>query len=192
MTPKKWQLLSKKDVSPDKWLPIETRTYKHPNGSVIDFSVTTLADVSMIVPVTKDKKVILVNQFKPGAGDVLLEFPAGRIEKHHKDFVELAQKELEEEVGIKVERENLTHFATLGGFVSKGAEKVYFYFAPNLEFNSEQCLDKTEDIEIVTLSFKEMDEYIYTGKIWAAQTIAGWELAKKHFPKTFIINMQEL
>lgn len=186
MTPKRWTLLTKRDASPNKWLPVEIRTYKLPNGTIIDdFSVTTLEDVSMIVPVTKDKKVILVNQFKPGADDVVLEFPAGRIESHHKDFIELAQKELEEEVGIKIEKNDLKYFGVLNGFVTKGTEKVHLYFVADVEFNSQQDLDENEDIEIVSLSFSEMDAYVFTGKIWAAQTIAAWELAKKHFPLVF-------
>lgn len=186
MTPKKWVLLSKRDASPNKWFPVEIRKYKLPDGRIVDdFSVTTLADVSMIVPITKDKKVVLVNQFKPGAGDVILEFPAGRIEPHHKNFTELAQNELEEEVGIKVKKEDLKHFATFNGFVTKGTGKVHIYFVRNVEFNSSQQLDKNEDIEVVTLTFTQMDEYIFNGKIWAAQTIAAWELAKKHFPKVF-------
>jgi len=147
--------------------------------------VTTIGDVSMVVPITKDKKVILVNQFKPGVDEVVLEFPAGRIEPHHKDFVELAQRELEEETGIKVELNKLRHFATLGGFVTKGSERVLFYLATDLEFNSKQHTDHGEEIEIIQLSFQEMDDYIFNGKIWTAQTIAGWELAKKHFPHEF-------
>src|SRR3989339_265348 len=180
MTPHKWKLLSKKDISPHKWFPIEMRTYSLPNGNILDdFSVTTLADVSMIVPVTKEKKVVLVNQYKPGVDEVVLEFPAGRMEPHHKDFLELAKHELEEEIGIKVKTNQLKHFATLSGFTTKGSERVWFYFAKDLEFNSKQNLDSNEEIEIVLLNFEEMDEYIYNGKIWTSQTIAGWMLAKK-------------
>lgn len=52
--------------------------------------------------------------------------------------------------------------------------------------NMEQHFDENEDIEVVKLKFTEMDNYILEGKIWAAQTIAGWELAKKHFPNYFV------
>ncbi len=186
MTPKKWQLLSKKDVSPHKWLPVEMRSYRHPSGKIIDdFSVVTLADVAMVVPITKDKKVVLVNQYKPGADSLTLEFPAGRWENNSLNFLSLAQHELEEEVGIRVEVSQLTYFATLNGFTTKGSEKVFFYFASDLEFNSNQHLDENEDIEVIQLSFQEMDSYIFDGKILSSQTIAGWELAKKHFPQVF-------
>jgi hypothetical protein len=101
MTLKKWQLLSSTDVSPSKWFPVEKRKYKHPNGQIIDdFTVTTLADVSMIVPITKDGKIVIVRQFKPGADEFTLEFPAGRREKDHTSFLATAHHELEEETGI--------------------------------------------------------------------------------------------
>lgn len=178
----KWKLLSKKDVSPHKWFPIEMRTYELPNGKIVDdFSVSTLPDVAMIVAITTDNKVVLVRQFKPGAGDLFLQFPAGRIEPHHKDMIEVAQHELEEEAGIHVEQKDLIYFAGLNGFSTKCTEKVNFYFVSGVTVNSTQRLDENELIEVVLLSLSEMEEYITSEKIWCAQTIAGWELAKKRF-----------
>ncbi len=188
MSPQKWQLISAKDVSPSKWFPVEERSYRLPDGRIIDdFTVTTLADVSMVVPITKDKKVVLVNQFKPGAGDVVLQFPAGRKEPKHKNFTETACHELEEEVGIRIPQSNLTYFARCNGFNTKATEVVYMYLANDLEFNARQKLDSTEDIEVVVLDFSTMDRFIFENKIWCSQTIAAWELAKKHFPDVFSI-----
>lgn len=180
MTPKKWTLLSKKDVSPHAWFPIEMRTYELPNGKIVDdFSVTTLADVAMIVPVTKDENIILVRQFKPGFSDVILEFPAGRSENNHKDIEETARHELEEEAGIVAD--SLEYFATIAPFVTKGTEKVFCYLAENVVFNSKQQLDENEDIEVVVVTFEELERLIASNEIQAAVTIAAWELAKKKF-----------
>jgi ADP-ribose pyrophosphatase len=182
MKPKKWKLLSKKDVSPSKWFPIEERIYELPNGKIVDdFTVSTLSDVSLIIPVTKDKKIILVNQYKPGVDEVILQFPGGRLEENHKNFDELAQHELEEEVGVKVELNQLTQFAKFSGFSTKASEIVYFYIAKDCEFNSKQHFDPTEEIEVITVTPKEMDRLVESNQIWCAQTVAGWELAKKKF-----------
>jgi ADP-ribose pyrophosphatase len=182
MAPKRWEIISRKDVSPHAWFPIEMRTYKLPDGRIIDdFSVTTIGDVSMVVPVTADHRVVLVNQFKPGLNEVALEFPAGRIEPGL-DFEKLALKELEEETGIKADKSQMKEFAVLGGFTTKGTEKVHFFLARDCEFNSHQKFDETEEIEVVTLTFPEMEAKIFSGQIYTTQTIAGWELAKKHFP----------
>lgn len=172
MTPQKWQLLSTKDISPHKWFPLEMRSYQLPNGKVVDdFTVTTLADVAMIVAVTKDGKLVMVRQFKPGFGDVIIEFPAGRIETAHSNLEETARHELEEETGILVEK--LEYFGTIAGFVTKGTEKVHCYFAKDVEFNSQQKLDDNEDIEVILLSPKELDELIDSNRIQAASIIAA-------------------
>lgn len=193
MPPTKWKLLSSKDVSPHKWFPIEMRSYELPNGKIVDdFSVTTIADVAMIVPVTKDGKIVLVRQFKPGFGDVIIEFPAGRIEKSHKDIEQTALHELEEETGIRAT--DTQYFATLAGFVTKATEKVSCFLARNVEFNSKQKLDLNEEIEVVTLTPKELDLMIENNEIQAAITVAAWELAKKKFPElaSIFINNDEM
>lgn len=177
---KKWTLLSTKDISPHAWFPLEMRTYKLPNGSIVDdFSVTTLSDVAMIVPITKDGKVVVVRQFKPGFGDVVIEFPAGRIEKYHKNIEETAKHELEEETGIRTE--NIEYFGVLAGFVTKATEKVHCYIARDVEFNSVQTLDVNEDIEVLTLTSEELDAMIDANEVVAAITIAAWRLAKSKF-----------
>ena len=187
MSLQKWKLLSKKDVSPSDWFPIEERVYQLPNGKIVDdFTVTTIADVAMIVPITKDNKVVLVNQYKPGVDSVMMQFPAGRTEKNHANMQETAQHELEEETGIKVELTALKQYGKLTGFSTKASEVVYLYLATSCEFNSEQNFDFTEDIETVLLSFDEMEQKIAHNTIWCAQTIAAWELAKKKFPKLLI------
>jgi 8-oxo-dGTP pyrophosphatase MutT (NUDIX family) len=185
-TPQPWQLLSKTDVSPSKWFPIENRTYKLPNGRIVDdFTVTTIADVSMIIPITKDKKVVMVNQFKPGLDSVMLQFPAGRIEPNHHDMTETAQHELEEETGIKVEKSQLKEFGFYGTFPTKASEKVFYFLVTECEFNSEQNFDENEDIEVLQLSFDEIDRMIDKREIWCIQSIGAWFLAKKKFPEIF-------
>ncbi len=180
----KWKLLSKKDASPDTWFPIEFRTYQLPNGKIVeDFSITTIPDVAMVVPVTKDEKIVLVRQYKPGVDEVILEFPAGRTEKHHQNMADTAQHELEEETGINVE--SVEYFATITPFVTKGTEKVFCYLAVDVEFNSKQKMDPNEEIEVVIVTYKELEQLIYSNELKAASTIAAWSLAKMKFAERF-------
>ncbi|MEI6327041.1 MAG: NUDIX hydrolase [Candidatus Roizmanbacteria bacterium] len=184
MSPQKWKLISKKDISPSPWFPLENRTYELPNGHIVDdFFVTTIADAVMIVPITKDKKVVLVNQYKPGLDEVVLEFPAGRLETNDTDRMTRAMHELEEETGISVARDALHPLAVLSAFPTKGSEKLHIYLTYDLEFNASQKLDVTEDIEVVTFTFAEFENAIATGKVWNAGTIAAWQLVKMKYPQ---------
>lgn len=184
MAIKKWDLISKKDASPNKWFPIEVRTYQLPNGEIVDdFTISTLNDVAMIVAVTPDEKIVFVKQFKPGYGDVILEFPAGRMESEHKDIAETAKLELEQETGIKVD--NLEYLGFFAGFVTKATEKVHCYFVDNAPFNSQQDLDKNEEIEVVTYSFQEVENLLKNNQVNAAITIAAWDLAKRKYGHKF-------
>jgi 8-oxo-dGTP pyrophosphatase MutT (NUDIX family) len=184
MKPQKWKLMSSKDVSPSKWFPIEERTYLLPNGTVVDdFTVTTLADVSMVIPITKDKHIVLINVYKPGVDAIVTQFPAGRLEKGETDFKALAQRELEEETGIHVELNQLMPLAKFAGFTTKASEFVYSFVGKDCEINSQQHLDATEEIEVIMMKPYELDDLINKDHILCAQTIAAWELAKRKFPE---------
>lgn len=186
MPPQKWKLIATTDVSPSKWFPIELRTYELPDGRVVDdFTVTTLADVAMVLPITTEKKVVMVNQFKPGIGEVLIQLPAGRIEQSHTSMSETAIHELEEEVGIKVSESQLKPLGKLHAFSTKATEVVHLFVAVDCEFNSQQQLDQNEEIEILTLTFDDVEAKITNGEIWDAEMIAAWDLAKRKFPEVF-------
>jgi 8-oxo-dGTP pyrophosphatase MutT (NUDIX family) len=181
-----WQLLSSKDVSPSKWFPIEARTYQLPNRAIVkDFTVSKLGNAAMVVPITTDKKVVLVQQFKPGAGKIVIQFPAGRIDQDQEDLSDTAVRELEEETGIKVRVEQLAQFGQMNVASTKSTEQVFFFLAENCEFNSQQHLDKNEEIEIITLTFDELDQKVLSGEISCVQTVAAWLLAKQKFPAKF-------
>jgi 8-oxo-dGTP pyrophosphatase MutT (NUDIX family) len=183
----KWKLLSRKDISPHRWFPLEMRSYELPSGQVVDdFSVTTLQDVSMIVPITRDKKIVLVRQYKPGVDDLVIEFPAGRMESTYRgDFAALAIHELEEETGIRVTRDRLQSFGVIAANTTKGTEKTHLYFVCDVQRNTAQKLDPNEEIEVLMVPPQELDQWIANGKVYAAQTIAAWTLAKYNFTELY-------
>lgn len=182
----KWKLLSSTDVSPSPWFPIENRTYQLPDGRIVDdFTVTTLADVAMIVPVTKDGRVIAVRQYKPGVDQITIEFPAGRMEKDHGDIEETAIHELEEETGIRVDQSQLQFLGVTAPFVTKATEKVYCYLVKDVEINSTQHFDTFEHIEVVYFSVDAFEKQLYETDPIPSVTVVAWELAKRKFPMIF-------
>jgi len=122
-----------------------------------------------IVPVTKDKKIILVKQFRKPVEEILLEIPAGKIESQE-DPYKCALRELEEETGFTTDRvEKLLEFYSTPGFSN---EVIHIYLAENLEIGNIN-LDEDENIEIIKLSIEEVLDKIQTGEIKDAKTIVG-------------------
>ncbi|MBF0515626.1 MAG: NUDIX hydrolase [Nitrospirae bacterium] len=111
-----------------------------------------------IVPVTKDRGVIVVKQFRPPVGKYVIEFPAGLNDKGE-TLTEVAQRELLEETGCRAGR--LIPIAT--GPLSSGAstEVLTVYAALDVVLYCGQALDPHEDIEIITLPLDNFYEHLY-------------------------------
>lgn len=176
---KPWQLLSTQDVSISEWLPVEARTYQKPDGGVVtDFTVVTVPNVSLIIPITEEQKIVMVRQFKPGAGTITLEFPAGRL-KPGQDYLQGAESELLEETGMRANR--LISLGETVTFPTKGSERVMNFIGVAAQLVSDQKLDEHEDIEVVYLSKEEVIQAIITGRINTAPSLTAWYLANlKH------------
>ena len=60
-----------------------------------------------IVPITKEGKLVMVKQFRYPSGKVLLEIPAGKIDKGETNPEETARRELKEETGLRGEMKEI-------------------------------------------------------------------------------------
>jgi ADP-ribose pyrophosphatase len=184
---KKWELLNTEDVSPSKYFPLEKRTYRRPDGVVIDdFYVTTLADSVHVIPITKDKKVVMIRMYKQGTDEFMIQFPAGRFEGKHMDLEDAAVKELEEEAGIKITKDQLIKMNDHGLMTTKATEVVRLFLVTGVEINSNQILDENEEIEVLVLTPEEVDQMILNGEIWCSPTIANWYLLKTQHPEVLM------
>jgi ADP-ribose diphosphatase len=97
--------------------------------------------------------VVLVRQHRVPAKRPLLELPAGTLEPGE-DPLESAQRELEEEVGLKGGRwRALGTYFTSPGFLD---EQMHLFLAEDLE-EGEQDLDDDEDVEIVRWPLEELE-----------------------------------
>jgi ADP-ribose pyrophosphatase len=181
---RKWNLINKTDISPSKYFPLEKRSYQTPKGNVVDdFYIGTLADAVHVIPITTDGKIVMIRMYKQGVDDIIIQFPAGRFENKHKDLMDVAIKELEEETGIKIERKQLIFVGKVAMGSTKYTEFEHFFTVNDVLFNSKQNLDANEEIEILILSPKDIDRLIIEGKIYCALTISGWYLFKSKFPE---------
>ncbi len=182
---KKWKTLAIEDVSPSKWFPIERHTVELPDGTVVDdYYISPIGDVVMVLPITRDNKFVLVKQYKHAIGEVVIELPAG-FQQKGKTLEETAVSELEEECGIKTAVSNLIFLGKVANNPTKTTHVTYCYLVRDVEFNSVQNLEITEEIGVLTVTPQEALTMINNGDIWVGDSIVTIMKTFLRFPEIF-------
>lgn len=185
MTLKKWKVLDKENVSPSKWFPIEKHKVRLPDGSVVDdYFVSPLGNVSMVLPITKNKEIYLVKQYKHGLGEIVIELPAG-FQQKGKTLQQSAIAELEEEIGAVVLEENLYSLGKIANVPTKIMNITYGFLAQEVELTSDQKLEVTENIEILKIKANKVLEMVKNEEIWVTDSVVFITRAYFQFPKLF-------
>lgn len=147
-------------------LDFTAEVYKHPGAVAI---AATLDDEHFFV----------VKQFRFGANQLTIEFPAGKLEKGEEIAV-CAIRELEEETGYHAN--NLVY---LGKFYSSPAfldEMLYIYYASDLTYIG-QNFDPDENLELLSLSLNELEDLCLNAPFNDAKTLAMLFMLKNYLAK---------
>ncbi len=140
-----------------------------PNGNVATRENVVRGNAAAIVPIDKEGKIIFVRQYRHASKSMMLEIPAGMIEKNE-DPMEAASRELEEEIGYRCS--NMFFINSVYMAIGICTEKVFFYIAENLEEGTLNP-DPDEIIEIERYSLSESLKMIFNGNIQDVKTMAG-------------------
>lgn len=173
---KSYEVINSKIVFKGNIIDVKVDTITLPNGETANREVVLRGDATAIVPIDKDGNVILVEQYRHPALDMVLEIPAGMLEEGE-DPKECAIRELEEETSLKAE--DVTYIVTMYPAIGFFTGKLYVYLATDLKpgkFN----LDPDEFITVHKIPLDEAIDMIYSGKIIDSKTITGL-LACKRF-----------
>jgi len=113
-------------------------------------------EVAVIVPQTKDKKLILLKQFRYGVYKNMWEFPAGTCDGKESPLI-CAKRELQEEThfAAKKFKKLLSFYPTPG----VSTELMHLYVATNL-IPKQGIPDEDEVIEVAYFSPKEISRMI--------------------------------
>lgn len=133
------------------------------------FEIVEHPGAAVIVPIDESGKIILVRQWRRAAEEILIELPAGMLEKEEEPIV-CAQRELQEETGFGAHK-----FTSLGGFYSAPGfcnEFLHLFLAEDL-YSAPLPPDENESIDLLLLSLEEILELIRQNQILDAKTVAG-------------------
>ena len=140
-----------------------------PDGSEARFEVVEHPDAVTIVPVDEFGSVVMVRQYRHALRRVLLELPAGKMERGEEPAA-AAQRELREETGLAAgELRPLGGFYAAPGFLT---EYLHLFLARELRPSPLEP-DPFEIVEVVRVPAAEARAMVASGEIRDAKTIAG-------------------
>lgn len=160
MSVEKWEEISREEIF-SKWgRSVNLVKFRLPNGKEMDFNLKKEGPYVCALALTKDKKVILAKQFRPGPKEVLMELPGGGVEKNETPE-QAIEREILEETGYKGKIQ----------FIGKSHDDAYLeldrscFVVTDCEKVSEIKGDDTEFIELVVLSLEEFRQLLRSGKM---------------------------
>jgi len=175
---KKWQKIKSEIVFNHKWFRLRQDTVVIPDGRIIDnYIVSERPDVVLIFPITSENGVIMVEQYKHAAEEIMLEFPGGFFNPSHENPEMAAQRELLEETGYTFEK--IKYLTTVIDNPTKDCYKTHFFITYNCKKIQEQDLDETEDIEVKIFPLDKVEGKILNHEIKATLSVALGLMALK-------------
>lgn len=161
-----WKQLSKNYVLYNKWIKVRKDHVLLPNGIEIDdFYVIERPKLIHVIAITKEGRFVLEKQYRYAIDRDCLEICAGIVEANETPL-EAAKRELLEETGYAGgEWESLGVYAV---DPSNMTEISYSFVARNVVKVANQHLERTEELETILLTKKEVKSALTEGKIVSA------------------------
>ncbi len=142
-------------------------------GKEHDFYIIETKDWVNVIPITEDRRVVMVRQYRHGSKGVTLEIPGGLLDDDDSPE-KAAARELLEETGYQAEE--MVEIGNINPNPAIFANHVYTYMARNPRKVGNPSPDQTEDLEVVLVPLAEIKELIRSGEIDHAIVIAAFFL----------------
>jgi ADP-ribose pyrophosphatase len=167
-----WQCVISKQNQSFRVFSVRTDTAISPKtGEEHDFYILETGDWINIIPITDDRRVVMVKQYRHGAREITLEIPGGMVEPGDTPE-ETASRELLEETGYQARE-----WIKIGSVNPNPAifgNRCHTFLARGLNRVRDPMPDLTEDIEVVLTPLSEIPKLIRSGEIDHAIIVAAF------------------
>lgn len=162
----KWKTINSKYIIQRPWATLRVDNLEMPNGNIKEeYYVLEYPTWVNMVALTEDNQVIFVKQYRHGAGQIMVELPAGVVEENEDPEI-AARRELLEETGYAFDQ--ITYVCELFANPATSGNITYTYLLTGGRKVQEQDLDPSEDIEVVLMDLEEAKQFLFDNKIGQA------------------------
>lgn len=161
--------ISTEHIFKGKIISVQVDEVELPDGKRSNREIVRHPGAVGLIALTKENKIVMVEQYRKPLERSLLEIPAGKLEPGEEPAV-TAERELEEETGYRAgQMEYITSFYTSPGFAN---EIIHIYLASGLEkVENPANGDEDEFVELVELSLEKALECMKNQRIFDAKTV---------------------
>jgi ADP-ribose pyrophosphatase len=168
----KWKILNSQWVVNDRWCKVRRDEVELPNGKIIDdYFINVRPEIALVLPITKEREIVFVRQYRHGSGEILIELPAGAFDAQTEASLLAARRELEEETGYICDR--WIKLATIYDNPVKDTNKIHIFLGLDASLTGQRNLDVTEDIEVLLIPIQQVKSEISSGNFCVSGTITA-------------------
>ena len=158
------------DAQSDKRGKKDNHRHKNTNNIKLFNKMKLKSDSATIIPVLSDGSLLMIEAYRRGVDEFLLDLPSGLIEDNEKPY-ETAKRELLQETGYSCR--TLDYMGWFYTWPSKSNQKSYLFLAQGLEKTSGQNLDAIENINIKIVTKDEIRLKLRNREIKNAGTVCA-------------------
>lgn len=184
------QKLSSEELVKGHFLHAYRDTVQLPDGATSSREYIVHPGAVMIVPLLEGSdgavQVVLERQFRYPIGQVMIEFPAGKLDAGE-DLKVCAQRELLEETGYSASQ--WAHAGVLHPVISYSTEFIDIWFARSLTPGARQ-LDQGEFLDVFTATPTELLQWCRDGLVTDGKTLTAALWLQNYLTGAWPLNWQ--
>ena len=169
----RWKKLSSEVVLENPWWRYRKDRFEYEPGKQGEYHYASTWGSAMVIPVTAQGELVVVEQYRYLMDRVSLEFPCGGVLENEPPL-KAAARELAEESGYEADLQALGTFTPWNGVTD---ELCHVYLAdPVRPDTSGARPDATERFVIHRMSVSQFEARVRAGDVWDGMTLAAYSL----------------
>ncbi len=182
----RWTTVSSREIADCRVFRVrEVTSLRDSDQARATFFVVENPDWANIVAITKDREIVLIEQFRHGVESMVLEIPGGMVDAGE-DPENAASRELIEETGYSPGR-----MVAIGTSFPNPAiqnNTIYHFLALDCEKIADVAFDDHESIITRLVPLSELEDLVHNGELTHSLAITAIHFAERHLHNEGLIN----